>query len=380
MFPPVKEFESTVQSCQNATRNKGKDKWIIPLSEHQNLLNRLAQACDVHHYHLSTNIIPLQIIKSIGKWTSEEQLVENEHHWRSKMSHFALSPDNPVQLHPTLHVSSSSHSKQLFRFCLGKKKGVSTPKKVIEKHYTYHNLDEYEFSTLPKKLRDCMYPFQREGFAFALSKSGRCLIADEMGCGKSIQAIAVAYHYRSYWPLLIVTPSSLRLTWESELIKWLPECLDPHDINVISTSKDEVMDYTEYNQGLAARPKPKASVTIVSYTVLTMKQAEFSDAQFGVVICDESHYLKSSKTQRSKIILPLIKASKKALLLSGTPTNNRPAELFTQIDALRPSEFMDYHHFTSRYCDGQSGKYGWKALGAIHLNELHALLTRLCIT
>ncbi|ETO19016.1 DEXH-box helicase [Reticulomyxa filosa] len=222
-----------------------------------------------------------------------------------------------------------------------------------------------------------MYPFQKEGFAFALSKSGRCLIADEMGCGKTIQAIAVAYHYQKYWPLLIVTPSSLRLTWKSELMKWLPGCLSDCDINVISSSKDNVFEHTTSgHHGPASKLKPIASVTIVSYTVLTMKKSEFSNAHFDIIICDESHYLKNFKTQRCKVILPLIKSAQKVILLSGTPTNNRPMELFTQIDGLRPGEFMSFKDFTVRYCNGKKEKFGWTALGAVHLDELHALLTR----
>ena len=42
---------------------------------------------------------------------------------------------------------------------------------------------------------------------------GRILIADDMGLGKTLQAIAVMSHYRSDWPLLVICPSSVRLTW-----------------------------------------------------------------------------------------------------------------------------------------------------------------------
>ena len=34
-----------------------------------------------------------------------------------------------------------------------------------------------------------------------------------MGLGKTLQAIAVMTYYRSDWPLLVVCPSSVRLTW-----------------------------------------------------------------------------------------------------------------------------------------------------------------------
>ena len=41
-----------------------------------------------------------------------------------------------------------------------------------------------------------------------------------MGVGKTIQAISIAYLYRKDWPLLIICPSSLRLTWRDEIMTW----------------------------------------------------------------------------------------------------------------------------------------------------------------
>jgi SNF2 family DNA or RNA helicase len=44
---------------------------------------------------------------------------------------------------------------------------------------------------------------------FGVSRFGRILLADEMGVGKTIQAIAIAQYYKDEWPLFIVTPSFL---------------------------------------------------------------------------------------------------------------------------------------------------------------------------
>ena len=43
-----------------------------------------------------------------------------------------------------------------------------------------------------------------------------------MGVGKTVQAIAIANLFKSDWPLLIITPASLKYQWADELIKWLP--------------------------------------------------------------------------------------------------------------------------------------------------------------
>lgn len=49
--------------------------------------------------------------------------------------------------------------------------------------------------------------------SFCIRCGGRALLADDMGLGKTLQALAVMSHYRSNWPLLIICPSSVRMTW-----------------------------------------------------------------------------------------------------------------------------------------------------------------------
>lgn len=43
-----------------------------------------------------------------------------------------------------------------------------------------------------------------------------------MGVGKTIQAVAIAYLYKNDWPLLVITPASLKFQWRDEILKWLP--------------------------------------------------------------------------------------------------------------------------------------------------------------
>lgn len=56
---------------------------------------------------------------------------------------------------------------------------------------------------LPPSLGAALLPFQREGVVFGLERHGRVLIADEMGVGKTVQAIALAACYEvgsQGWP------------------------------------------------------------------------------------------------------------------------------------------------------------------------------------
>ena len=57
------------------------------------------------------------------------------------------------------------------------------------------------------------YQFLLFHFRYGVRNNGRLLIADDMGLGKTIQAITLALYYRSDWPLLVVAPSSVKVSW-----------------------------------------------------------------------------------------------------------------------------------------------------------------------
>lgn len=75
---------------------------------------------------------------------------------------------------------------------------------------------------VPQALRARLLPFQVDAVRFGLKRGGRVLLADEMGVGKSVQALAIATCYRDQWPLLVVAPAALRLVWVEQIEVWLP--------------------------------------------------------------------------------------------------------------------------------------------------------------
>ena len=72
---------------------------------------------------------------------------------------------------------------------------------------------------LPLEFRNKLYPFQLVGVSFALNHYGRALIGDEMGVGKTIEAIGAAYAYIEEWPVLVICPASIKLNWRDEFIR-----------------------------------------------------------------------------------------------------------------------------------------------------------------
>eukprot|EP00898_Chlorokybus_atmophyticus_P003073 jgi/Chlat1/3767/Chrsp259S03908 len=216
--------------------------------------------------------------------------------------------------------------------------------------------DSERYLQLPLDLEAQLLPFQRDGVQFILKHGGRGLIGDEMGCGKTIQAVALACCYEDEWPLLLMVPGSLRMQWGTEFVDRIPSLLRSTDVRIVETASDCTLD------GL---------VNIMSYDLVTKLSEEIQRRNFKVVIADESHYLKNRSAKRTEAALPILQKAKRVILLTGTPALARPLELFTQLSALHPKAFKNFNEYADRYCQGGTFGYG---TGASNLRELHAML------
>ena len=219
--------------------------------------------------------------------------------------------------------------------------------------------EEIDLSTLGDNLLNSLMPFQREGILFGIRHNGRVLIADDMGLGKTIQAISLAAFYVSEWPLLIVVPSSVKYVWREQLCRWLPR-LTEHDVLVVATGAEPI--YSGFK------------VLIISYEMLIRRKDEIANLRFKVSILDECHLIKSSTAARTKAVLQVLKPAKRVVLLSGTPALSRPAELFTQLQAVRPDLFSAFKPFGERYCSPKQTRWGVDYTGSSNMQELQIVM------
>ena len=123
--------------------------------------------------------------------------------------------------------------------------------------------------------------------------------------------------------------------WKDEILKWIPTIRD-EDINLVKTGKD------------ALKSVP---ITIMSYDLASKRSEEVSSKKYMVCIADEAHYLKNRDAKRSKNLMPILSASKRVLLLSGTPMLNRPVEMYNLLKILRPDIIGGFNEYAKRYCD-----------------------------
>ncbi len=206
-----------------------------------------------------------------------------------------------------------------------------------------------------------LYPFQYVGVQFAQLAGGRCLIGDDMGIGKTIQALAYIALNQDKLPALVVCPANVKYNWAKEAEAWLPNL----SVNVV--------------EGRSKGNIEPADIIVCNYDIMNGRMNQLLDMDINIVVCDESHYLKNSKAKRTEATLEVAKQSHSALCLSGTAITNRPNEFFTTLNLVRPNEFNSFFDYGKRYCDGYHTGWGWDFSGSTNSDELHERTRDFCI-
>jgi len=215
---------------------------------------------------------------------------------------------------------------------------------------------------LPASLA-ALRPFQRAGVAYVLAKR-RALIGDQVGLGKTVQALA-AIELAGTYPALVVCPASLKLNWRAEVATWLPQ----RSAVVVSDTTPE--------------PIEAADVVIVNYDLLAGRRDDLAAVRAKALVVDECQAVKSSEAKRTKALRHLADALPPNALrlgLSGTAILNRPAELVEPLRIIGVLAELagTKSNFERRYCGGHIGRFGWEADGATHIDELHRRLRETC--
>jgi SNF2 family DNA or RNA helicase len=227
---------------------------------------------------------------------------------------------------------------------------------IIDKRletFLLNNIDEKY--TVPG-LKGTLRSFQNIGVQFIEQHNGCCLIADEQGLGKTIEAIAYLQLHPEIRPALIIEPSSVKINWAREIKNWMNPV--PH-IQILNGEKPS---------------KIIGNVIIINYDILTYWTKELLKQEFKIMILDEAHFIKNSSTKRMSAIRKLKKNVPHRLALTGTPVENHPYELFNTINFVDPTIFPDQWDFIWKYCDPKKDRYGWNFKGSMKTEELHKKL------
>ncbi len=202
-------------------------------------------------------------------------------------------------------------------------------------------------------LKASLYPYQKDGVRFAV-RAGRSLIADEMGLGKTVQAIAAGeflHRECDAASILIVCPTSLKYQWKSEIEKFTDS-----SVQVI--------------EGNWTRRRPQyasdALYKIISYNVAAADLGEIQNMSPDLVILDEAQRIKNWQTKTAQAAKKI--PSTYAIVLTGTPIENKLEELYSIVQFIDPFRLGSLYNFLSGHqiIDSSGKVTGYKDLNRIH--------------
>jgi superfamily II DNA or RNA helicase len=168
-------------------------------------------------------------------------------------------------------------------------------------------------------------PYQREGLGWLVFLQqlgfGGCL-ADDMGLGKTIQALALLESRRTSGagPSLVVVPNSLVFNWQQEATRFTPEL--------------RVLAHVGPGRSRDPRTMADAHVVLTTYGILRRDAAFLARVPFDYVILDEAQAIKNAATASARAARVL--KARHRLAMTGTPVENRLAELWSLFEFLNP--------------------------------------------
>jgi hypothetical protein len=208
-----------------------------------------------------------------------------------------------------------------------------------------------------------LLPYQLDGIAFA-AEAGRAILADDMGLGKTIQGIGVAEllaKLAGIRRVLIVCPATLKSQWRSEINRF---CHRTSQI-VLGSAKERVAQY-----------ESDAFFTICNYEQILRDHPTIERIGWDLIILDEGQRIKNWESKTSRLIGSL--KSPFALVLSGTPLENRLEELFTVVGFIDDRRLGPAYRFFHRHrvVDDRGRVKGYKNLDQLRESLKPILLRR----
>lgn len=224
------------------------------------------------------------------------------------------------------------------------------------------------------KSYDQMFDYQKEGADFLSSRSS-ALLGDEMGTGKTVQALcALPAKQRVF----VVCPSCVKFNWVKEANKWRPD----YRVTVLSASKTKTDYEAEIIVGKGSFRLPEENeIFIINRELLpeflvpkkqensSFPTCELTDdflksLRETYIIVDEAHQYKGTKTGSHKKLKTLCRNARTTWALTGTPLLNRPEDLWGVLAACNMEKIVfnkygvkPYDYFYESF-GGQQGRFG----------------------
>ena len=239
--------------------------------------------------------------------------------------------------------------------------GVEIPQKIKDEYNRIYTYKPIVFNPSLLRPEIIPYPFQRVGIEF-LSSHKNALLSDEVGLGKTLQAISSALHLNCK-KVLVVCPASVKRQWSREIQKFTTKTCQVID----GTLKQREQQYRQ-----------DCMFFIVNYELILKDLPALNSITWDMIIADEVSRIKNFKSKTKSAILQ-IKTNYK-LGLSATPVENSVQELHSIMSWINPDVLGTYWNFVNEYCYYSTNPYGgYTITGIKDAKKLHEALKNVMI-
>jgi SNF2 family DNA or RNA helicase len=214
-------------------------------------------------------------------------------------------------------------------------------------------LNQLETGSLDLQLLNVpLYDYQSRGALF-LACRGRCILGDDMGLGKTVQTLAAVEllaRQRNLRKALVIAPASVKYQWETEIRKFTAR-----PVQVIEGGKETRQE--QYEEPTFYR--------LVNYEQVVRDREAINAWKPDVVILDEAQRIKNWESKTSREVKKL--KSRYAMVLTGTPLENRLEELYSIVQFVDERRFGPAFEFLHqhRVVDEHGNLTGYRNLDAI---------------
>ena len=206
--------------------------------------------------------------------------------------------------------------------------------------------------------------YQIDCIKFVEASDFCCIIADEQGLGKTIEALSLLrLHPSKLLPAVICVPTTVKLQWMWEIDR----------ICVAGNDNLKRQFLTQVIQSGKEKAMPGFGIYIITFDMLK-KEDLFNllpPNAIKTIVVDECQKIKNHLSDRAKAIQRLAKSCDYRIPMSGTPIKNNAGEYFTVLNLVSPIRFPNYTKYLENYCDAYHNGYGYKVGGLKDANRFH---------
>ena len=198
----------------------------------------------------------------------------------------------------------------------------------------------------PEGFEGTLRPYQERGLSWLAFMDGLGLgacLADDMGLGKTVQLLALllarpvrAPKGKKTLPTLLVCPMSLVGNWQREAARFAPGL------------RVHVHHGGERLSGPALRRAVRGSdLVITTYALAARDREELGGVDWGRVVLDEAQNVKNAAARQAQAVRAF--QAPRRIALTGTPVENRLAEMWSILDFLNPGLLGSARDFRTRF-------------------------------